>query len=65
MLENLGFTKREKIFLAIVGILSPLTFIIPQDVLYELEPFTLLCVVAPLGFYLFTDPERINKTKGG
>ena len=56
-----GLTKREIIVLIILGILFPLIAITPQSTIEENELFLLILIVAPLGFLIATDPERIRK----
>lgn len=52
------FTKREKIVAVLIGILTILVFIIPQDVLVEYELLGLVFVILPIGILIVTDPER-------
>jgi hypothetical protein len=61
MLENLGFTKRERVFIGVLFVLLILAFIIPQNIIDQLEPLLLLCFATPMGFYIATDPERIKR----
>lgn len=52
-------TRREKIVLTVAIIVAIIFIFIPQQVLNDWEYLYLLCFVAPIGFYIATDPERI------
>lgn len=54
-------TRREKIVLTIAAIVAFVFIFIPQQVLNDWEYLYLLCFVAPIGFYIATDPERIKR----
>lgn len=60
-MSNLGLTKREKIVLILAAIVAIIFIFIPQQTLNGWEYLYLLCFVAPVGFYIATDPERIKK----
>lgn len=60
----MNLTRREKHVL-IIGIIILLCMVIinpSQTTVMQYEWFYLLFVVAPLGFYIATDPERIVNT---
>lgn len=61
MFNNMGFTKRDKIVLVLVGILVVILIQIPQEVINAWEPPILIFVVFPLGLMVATDPERRKK----
>jgi hypothetical protein len=56
-------TRREKHVLTVAAIVAFIFIFIPQQILNDWEYVYLLCFVAPIGFYIATDPERI-KGKG-
>jgi len=58
MLKNMGFTKRDKTVLVLVGILAIILLPIPQEVINDWEPLFLIFIVFPLGLLVATDPER-------
>ena len=51
-------TKREKVFLGILGVLAIAFLFIPQHVINDWEIVILLFVAFPLGLLVATDPER-------
>lgn len=57
------FTKREKIFLLIFGLVAILIFLFPQIVNGAGEFVYLLFIVCTLGYLLATDKDRINRIK--
>ena len=54
------FTRREKLFVIIFGILNLLVFIFHEAITDEFEILWLLIIVLPLGYLIATDPERQN-----
>ena len=54
----MGFTKRDKTVLVLVGILAIILLPIPQEVINDWEPLFLIFIVFPLGLLVATDPER-------
>ncbi len=59
--DNLGLTKREKIFVIAAAILAVTIPLLPQNVKDDWEIVYIIIIVLPLGFMLLTDPERRNK----
>lgn len=63
----MGFTKREKIFLAVMGVMMFVLTLLFQFTNFEMtegwEVFLLIFVLFPLGLMIATDPERIKKEK--
>ncbi len=57
----MGFTKRDKTVLVLVGILVIILLPIPQEVINDWEPLFLIFIVFPLGLLVATDPERRKK----
>lgn len=57
----MGFTKRDKTVLVLVGILAIILLPIPQEVINDWEPLFLIFIVFPLGLLVATDPERRKK----
>lgn len=57
------FTRRENIVLAILVPLLILALLIPQSTLDENELLILIFVVAPLGWLIATDPEKVKDEK--
>lgn len=55
------FTRREKIFLLVFGLVAVFIFLFPQIVDSAGELIYLIFVVAPLGYLLATDKDRINR----
>lgn len=51
-------TRREKRVLFIVLLTIPILALIKQSIINEWELCWLIFYVAPLGFYIATDPER-------
>jgi hypothetical protein len=56
-----GFTKREVKALIIAACIAVIFIFIPQEVLDGWEILYLFIVVFPIGIYIATDPERIDK----
>lgn len=56
------FTRREKIFLLVVGLMAVFIFLFPQVVDGAGELLFLIFVVTPLGFLIATDKDRIDRT---
>lgn len=54
----MNFTRRESHVFFVFVLLMIGSFLIPQRILDEWELPYLLLVVAPLGIYIATDPER-------
>lgn len=54
-------TKREKVVLTLAAIVAIAFVFIPQQTLNDWEYLYLLCFVAPVGFYIATDPERLKR----
>ena len=58
----MGFTKREKIFLAVMGVMMFVLTLLFQFTNFEMtegwEVFLLVFVLFPLGLMIATDPER-------
>lgn len=54
-------TRREKVVLTAAAIAFIVFIFIPQQILNNWEYLYLLCFVAPIGFYIATDPERIKR----
>lgn len=54
-------TKREKIVLGIFAILCIVSGFTPQKIINDWEYVYLLCILTPLGLYILTDPERIER----
>jgi lipopolysaccharide export LptBFGC system permease protein LptF len=56
-------TKRETIFLIILGVMMFILSFFPQQTIDNYEVPLLAVVLFPLGLMLATDPERIKKEK--
>lgn len=54
-------TRREKHVITVAAIVAIIFLSIPQQILNDWEYLYLLCFVAPIGFYIATDPERIKR----
>jgi len=62
----MNLTRREKhiLIVALVIILAMVIINPSQTTVMQYEWFYLLFVVAPIGFYIATDPERKYKQEG-
>jgi hypothetical protein len=61
----MSFTKREKIFLSVMGVLMFILALLFNFTAFEMtegwEVFFLVFIGFPLGLMIATDPERIRK----
>jgi len=57
----MNLTRREKHIVIISLLLLFALAFVPQQIITDNEPLFLLVSAAPMGFYIATDPERINR----
>lgn len=57
----MGLTKREKVTLAILGLIASSFIFTPERFIDDLEVFYLYCFTVPFLIYVVTDPERMKR----